>query len=129
MKTFKTNTAVRFIQPPIEGVILKGRLSDSGDTVDYSIAYRLPNGDWGTREFSSENLEALEGDDQTRVTATHDEFIALTKQQGLEDEAAARLHDAQPADKPVTLEPEAIAAEVAVIAQENAAAVEGEVKQ
>lgn len=120
MKTFKKDTPVQFVQPPIQGVILSGRLSESGDAVNYTVAFPLPNGEWVEREFDSEALVALEDESAIVVQEKHEEFLELRAFQGDQDEAASRLHDRQ--TEPAPVDAGQIAAEVSVIHEERAEA-------
>lgn len=122
MKTFKTGTAVRFVQPVIQGVIVGGRLAESGDAVNYVVAYPLPNGEWVEREFNSADLETLDAEGDSAVLAKNDDYLVLRQSQSDNDEAASRLHAKQ--TEPAELSAEAVAAEVLIIREERRIAIE-----
>ena len=100
MKTFKTGTPVRLIQPTVQGVVVGGKLAEDGESVDYRVMYTLPNGEPFVRFFSAEELEELTEDaDKTPILKKHEEHVAvLTK--GLEaDKKHASAHNAKEGKK------------------------------
>jgi hypothetical protein len=92
MKTFKTDSPVRLMQPAVEGVVVAGKLAESGDAIDYRVVITLPGGEHHVREFPADQLELLEGDDATRVHARHDEHIQAQAKNILADAEAAVFH-------------------------------------
>lgn len=96
MKTFKTGTPVRLVQPTVQGVIVSGRLGEDGESVDYRVLYTLPNGEPFARFFSAEELEEVPDDaDKATILEKHEGHLeVLAKNIELEDQHA-KAHNAE----------------------------------
>lgn len=84
MKTFKTGTPVKLIQPTIEGVVVGGSLAEDGESINYRVLYRALDGSPFVRFFSANELEEVpDGGDKEAILAKHEEHVAFLKK-GLE---------------------------------------------
>lgn len=93
MKVFKAGTPVRLIQPEVAGVVVGGKLSASGDEIDYRVLITLPSGESHVREFPSDQLAAAEGEEAEALLKQHDEHIETLKADDARDQEAAAAHN------------------------------------
>jgi len=95
MKTFKSFSHVRLIQPVIEGRIIAGHLSDDGESVDYEVEYDDPaTGETRTRHFNSEQLELTEEQpDDAGRERLREEHLARRAEQHERDVAQGQEHE------------------------------------
>jgi len=92
MRVMKTGTAVRLKQPVVEGLIVGGKLAESGDEIEYQVAFLQPSGEYHVRHFNSDSLNPVVDEDKARLELQHTKFLASLVEGAQKDRENAEKH-------------------------------------